>query len=214
MKLFDYWKSSSAWRVRIALHHKGLSFQQVPVDLTTGRQDQDAYRDLNPLSQVPLLELTHRDRTVRVTQSLAIIALLDQLHPTPALWPAEPVARAHALSLTEIVNAGIQPLQNRSVRLRIASFGGDGDGFARHYIARGLAALEALAVTTAGRYLVGDTVSVADTFLVPELFVARELGVPLDRHPTLLRVETECVRLDAFANAHPDRQPDAPTAPR
>lgn len=210
LRLYDYWRSSSAWRVRIALHLKELQFETVTVDLFADEQMRHEYRDKNPLSQVPLLAWTDEESGEhRLSQSLAIIDHLDTL-AGPRLIPPPGPARSRALELTEIVNAGIQPLQNRYVLAQVDELGGDGAAFAAHFIARGLSALEAVARETAGGYLVGDTVSVADVFLVPQLDVARRMAVDLDAMPTLRRVETRCVTLGAFERAHPKHQPGAP----
>jgi maleylpyruvate isomerase len=210
MKLHTYYRSSSAWRVRIALHYKGIPFESVPVDLDADEQQRDDYAETNPLRQVPVLELELDGESRRVSQSLAIIELLEELYPNPPLLPSTPLGRARVRQLAEVVNAGIQPLQNRYVAGQVRKLGGSSEGFARHFIGRGLVALEALARETAGGYLVGDAVTLADLVLVPELYVARRMGVELGEMPTLLRVEAALVDLPAFAAAHPRRQPDTP----
>lgn len=210
MKLYDFWRSSSAWRVRIALHHKGLEYVQVPVDLYADENREAKFNEVNPLTQVPVLELEHEGEVIRLGQSMAIFELLEQLYPFKPLFPSDPVERARCIQLAEIINAGVQPLQNRSVMKRITSFGGDGQGFATHFIALGLAAFEHAARATAGRFSVGDAVTVADAYLIPQLDVARRLDVPLGSYATLLRIEDACILLDAFENAHPNAQPDAP----
>lgn len=211
LRLHDYWRSSSAWRVRIALHLKGLAFESIPVDLFDGDQMRDGYRSKNRLAQVPLLSWSDDAGEHHLSQSLAIVDFLDGL-AEPRLLPESGLARARALQLTEIVNAGIQPLQNRYVLARVDELGGDGRAFAAHFIERGLEALEAAASETSGDYLVGDTISVADVFLIPQLDVARRMEVDLGSMTTLLRVEARCVVLDAFEKAHPDQQPGAPAA--
>jgi maleylpyruvate isomerase len=213
VKLFGYWRSSSAWRVRIALAHKGLPFETHPVHLVRdgGEQHSPAYRAINPMEEVPTLEVEEGGRPRRLSQSLAIIGYLERIAPSPALIPADPFAAARAWQLAEMVNAGIQPLQNSAVLQRVKNeLRGDEQAWARHFIRRGLAALEALAPDTAGRFLVGDAVSVADVCLVPQLYNARRYGLDVGPYPTLLAVEKSCVGLPAFADSHPDRQPDAP----
>jgi maleylacetoacetate isomerase len=204
IRLYDFWLSSSAWRVRIALHLKHLPFEAVAVDLFADEHQSGPLAAANPLRQVPTLEVDG----VTLTQSLAIIHYLDHLHPEPRLVPSDPLERARAIQLTEIVNAGIQPLQNRSVLRKVDELGADGRAFAQHFIARGLAALEAAAAPERD-FLLSDEVTVADVFLVPQLAVARRMDVPLDAHPRLLAVESGCVALAAFAAAHPSVQPDA-----
>ncbi len=207
VKLYDFWRSSSAWRVRIALHLKGVAFEQVAVDLFAGEQQRESFSQKNPMTQVPVLEL---DDGRRLTQSVAIIDWLETYQPEPPLFPQEPFERASAIALTEIINGGIQPLQNRSVVMNVASFGGDADAFASHYIRRGLAAFEARVAPSASERCLGSSTTIADVFLIPELDVARRLHVDLEDYPTLTRIEAACGQLPAFVAAHPDRQPGAP----
>jgi maleylpyruvate isomerase len=210
LALHSYWRSSSAWRVRIALHHKQLPFEYRAVHLVQDEQKAPAFRDANPMEQVPLLEVEHDGAVHRVTQSLAIVQLLEQLSPARPLLPADPFRRAHALELAEIVNAGIQPLQNLAVTRRLESLGQDGRAWARAFIEKGLAALEQHGRRLAGRHFVGDEPSLADAYLVPQLYNARRFDVDLAPFPTLLRVEAAAAELPSFQAAHPDRQPDAP----
>ena len=211
MKLYGYWRSSSAWRVRIALGLKGLSYENVPVHLVRagGQQFTPEFVERNPLSQVPVLELEREGKLVRLTQSVAIIEYIDELWPEPRLLPEGALERARVRELVELVNSGIQPLQNRLVLERVAELGGDSRPFAREFIARGLLALEAHARSTAGSYLFGDSVTLADVYLVPQLYNARRFGVPLEPYPTLCRVEATAAQSEAFRAAHPDVQPDA-----
>lgn len=214
MRLYGYWRSSSTWRVRIALRHKGIAYDDRPVHLLRegGEQHSPEYRALNPMEEVPTLELEHQGAgRLRLGQSLAIIQYLEAVRPDPPLLPADPYLRARAWQLAEIVNSGVQPFQNASVLKRIKEdLRGDDLAWVRHFIGRGLRALEALATETAGTFLVGDAVSVADLCLVPQLYGARRFGVDLAPFPVLVRVEAACEALPAFADAHPDRQSDAP----
>ncbi len=208
MKLHGYWRSSASWRVRIALAWKDLAYDYVPVHLVRGGGEQHAqgYRASNPMRQVPLLAL---DGGVELSQSLAIIEYLEERHPAPGLLPADPIARARARQLAEIVNSGIQPLQNLAVLQHLDTLAVDRNAWAVHWISRGLEALESLAKTTAGRYAVGDAVSIADLCLIPQLYSSRRFPVDLAPYPTLLRIEAACAELPAFQAAHADRQPDA-----
>ncbi|EPX61008.1 Maleylacetoacetate isomerase [Cystobacter fuscus DSM 2262] len=212
MRLYNYWRSSSSWRVRIALNLKGLSYEYVPVHLVKdgGEQHSEAYRALNPLSTVPLLEVTEGGRVHRLSQSMAILEYLEERHPSPALLPADPFLRGRARMLAEVVNSGIQPLQNLTVLQRVKTeCNADDKAWAAHWIARGLAAFQAMAQETAGRYCVGDSVSFADACLVPQLYSARRFGVDLQPYGLLTRVEAACASLPAFQAAHAERQPDA-----
>jgi maleylpyruvate isomerase len=217
MKLYGYWRSSSTWRVRIALGWKAIPFDYQPVHMLRGGGEQHAagYRAVNPLGEVPSLEWTDAaGRTRRLSQSFAIIDYLERVHPTPSLLPADAFLAGRARQLAEMVNAGIQPLQNLRVLAQVRDeLHGDAQAWARHHVARGLAAMEALAPDTAGAFLVGDAPSVADVYLVPQLYNARRFALDLSPYPTLLRAEASCQPLPAFAAAHPDRQPDAEPAP-
>lgn len=208
MKLYSYWRSSASWRVRIALATKALAYEYVPVHLVKegGEQHSESYRALNPMAQVPTLEL---DDGRRLSQSLAIIEYLETMVPTPPLLPADPYLRARARQLAEVINAGIQPLQNLGVLRELETRGVDPKAWSQLYIGRGLDALEAAAATTAGRFLVGETPTIADVCLIPQLYNARRFGLEVTRWPLLARVEEACAQLPPFQMAHADRQPDA-----
>ncbi len=214
LRLYNYWRSSASWRVRMALHLKALPFEYIPVHLVRdgGEQHTDAYRAHNPQGQVPTLEVRYDDgRVETLTQSLAIMAFLDAAFPdTPPLLPRDPWALGRAWQLAEVVNAGIQPMQNLATQAYVRdTLGGDARAFTQHFVARGMAALETLARDSAGSYLVGDAVTVADCCLVPQLYACRRFEVGLDDCPTLLAVEARLLQLDAVRSSHPDAQPDA-----
>ena len=209
MILYDYWRSSSAWRVRIALHWKGIAFERRVVNLIKdgGEQHSDEFRALNPLRQVPVLIPDEGARPI--AQSMAILAYLEERFPTPPLLPADAWLRARARQLAEMVNSGTQPMQNLELLQHLKARGVDGIEFARHFNVKRLAALEVVALETAGAFLVGDAPSLADVYLVPQLYAARRWSVELAPYPTLLRVEAACAALPSFAAAHPDVQSDA-----
>ena len=211
MILYDYWRSSSAWRVRTALHYKGIAFERRVVNLVKdgGEQHAAEFQALNPSRQVPVL-ITDEGRPI--AQSMAIIAFLEEQFAAAPLLPADPWLRARARQLAEIVNSGTQPLQNMSVLDHVQASGIDKNEWARRFIARGLAALEAASQETERTFLVGDAPSVADVYLIPQLYNARRWNVDLAPYPTLLRVEAACTALPAFAAAHPDVQSDAQRA--
>jgi maleylacetoacetate isomerase len=202
--LFDYFRSSASYRVRIALHLKGVAYESAPINLLKGEQKESAYRARNPQGLVPMLEIDGR----RLTQSLAIIDYLDAAFPEPKLVPRDPAERAHVLAMALIVGCDIHPLNNVRVLKYLAGALGveepARDGWYAHWVREGLAALEAMAADGAGRFLFGDAPGLADICLVPQLYNARRFNVPLDDFPLLLRVETEANKLAAFANAHPD----------
>lgn len=208
--LYGYWRSSCSWRVRIALAHKGLDVRHEAVHLVRdgGAQHRAAHRERNAARQVPVLEVDGAP----IAQSMAILEYLEERWPEPPLLPADPLDRARARQLAELINSGIQPLQNLAVLQHVeVEHGAEArKAWGAYWIARGLAALEAQAERTAGRYCVGGTVSFADLCLVPQLYNARRFGLALHAYPTLLRVEAACNELPAFMAAHPDVQPDAP----
>ncbi len=208
MKLYNYWRSSSSWRVRIALNLKGLSYEYVAVNLLEAEQRDDAHVSRNPMARVPVLEL---DDGTMLRESLAIIDFLDLTHPEPAFWPADPIDRARVAEMTQIINSGIQPLQNLAVLVHLESQGVDRKAFGARYNQAGLTALEAVAQTLRDRgdYLLGATPTVADICLPPQLYSARRFEIDLSAFPRLLEVEARINAIPAFAEAHPDRQPDA-----
>jgi maleylpyruvate isomerase len=212
MKLYGYWRSSASYRVRIALHMKGVSFEYVPVHLVKdgGEQLRDEYRAKNPMAQVPTLEVEEGGVVHELGQSIAIIEWLEERHPEPRLLPADAFLRARARQLAEIINSGIQPFQNLScLKIVKSELGGDEQAFARRFIEKGLAAFQALAEPVHGRFCVGDAPTVADVFLVPQIHAARRFGVDLGAFALLVRIEEQCAALPAFQAAHPDRQIDA-----
>lgn len=207
VKLYSYFRSSASYRVRIALGLKGIQFEYLPIHLIKdgGEQHGPDYREKNPMEQVPTLEIDG----VSLTQSVAIIEYLEERYPKPELLPAEPVRRAHVRRAVEIVNSGIQPLQNLSVMGELKRLGGDPFAFARAANVRGLGALERIATEHGGKRLVGDETTFADVFLVPQMFSARRFGVDVAPFPRLVAIDEALAEIPAFAAAHPDRQPDA-----
>ena len=204
--LHDYYRSSAAYRVRIALSLKLIDYESRPVNLLDGAQRSDDYRAVNPQGFVPALEI---DDHV-LTQSLAIIVYLDQRFPDPPLMPRSIIDQAHVRALSLAVACDIHPLNNlRVLRHLKAAFGASEearDEWYRHWLREGLDALEAMAAPRAGQYLFGDEVTLADICLVPQLYNARRFNVPLDPYPTLVRADANASALEAFAAAHPDKQ--------
>lgn len=213
MKLYGYWRSSSTWRVRIALELKGIVFEYVPVNLVRngGEQHGREFAELSPMAQVPVLEVGENGQRHTITQSVAIIEYLEERFGEPLLLPGDARERARAREFAEIVNSGIQPFHNSGflAALRAHSPHRDPRALARLYIEKGLRALELLALPIARRFALGDTLTLADVYLVPQLYQARRFDVDLAPFPTLLRVERACEEIPAFQRAHADRQPDA-----
>ena len=212
--LHSYWRSSASHRVRIGLGLKELAYEYVAVNILKSEQLDEAYRAKNPMGQVPTLEITGDDgRRITLTQSLPILEYLDERWPELPILPRDPYLRAKARALAEIVNSGIQPMQNLRALRPIKALGGDDRAWARRFVTEGLAAFAAAAAETAGAFCVGDTPTIADCCLVPQLGSARrfdvEFGPTFDR---LLAIEARCLALPAFARALPDLQPDAVTS--
>lgn len=208
--LHNYWRSSASHRVRIGLGLKDLAYEYVIVNILHREQHADAYRARNPMAQVPTLELTEDDGTVHaIRQSLPILEFLDERFTARPLMPKDLFLRARTRELAEIINSGIQPLQNLSTTKAVKAFGGDEAVWPKTFIANGLAAFERVATETTGTFCVGDTPTIADCCLVPQLASARRFGVDISNHALLLRIEERCLALPAFQNAAPDRQPDA-----
>jgi maleylpyruvate isomerase len=208
--LHSYWRSSASHRVRIGLGLKQLPYDYVALNILKGEQFGDSYRAKNPMSQVPTLEVIEDDGTkVTLTQSLAILEYLDERWPDPPILPRDPLLRARARALAEIVNAGVQPLQNISTLGKIKALGGDEAAWIRPVIASGLAAFARGVAEVAGTFSVGNFPTIADCCLVPQLNGARRFQVDLEPFPNLLAIEAHCLPLPAFADAMPHHQPDA-----
>lgn len=203
--LFDYWRSSASYRVRIALNLKGVGYDRVQVDLAAGSQAAADYRAQNPQGFVPMLQVGD----LRITQSLAIIDYLDATHPEPPLLPSMAVGRAHVLAMALAIACDVHPLNNLRVRQYLTGPLGLGDEardeWQRHWIEEGFAALEAMAAPRAGRFLFGDAPTLADVCLIPQMHNARRLGMALAEFPLLVRAESAANALDAFAAAAPEK---------
>ncbi|GIK80626.1 MAG: maleylacetoacetate isomerase [Alphaproteobacteria bacterium] len=210
MKLYSYFRSSAAYRVRIALELKQLSCEMQSIHLTRdgGRQWSAQYRAVNPQARVPALALSTGEV---LTQSLAIIEYLDEVYPDPPLLPAEAVQRAQVRAAAQLVACDIHPLNNTSVLNYLkGTLGHDQatvDAWYRNWILLGFDALEA--VIRPGPYAFGAHVTMADLCLVPQVFNARRFKVPLDDYPKITAVEAACLALPAFDKARPENQPDA-----
>lgn len=209
--LHNYWRSSASYRVRIGLALKQQAYEYVAVDIVHGAQFAEAYRSMNPMGQVPTLEILEDDGARRVlSQSLPILEYLDERWPDPPILPRDPYLRAKARALAEIVNSGIQPMQNLTVTRQIKALGGDDAAWIRTFMGEGLTAFARLVEDTAGEFCVGDAPTIADCCLVPQLAAARRYAVKLDAaFSRMLAIEARCRALPAFTDAEPDQQPDA-----
>ncbi len=210
MKLYSYWRSTTSYRVRIALNLKGLTFETVPVDLVAGTQRSETYRALNPAAGVPTLVLA--DGTA-LTQSLAILDYLDHLVPQPPFLPADPLKRARMQAAAHVIALDIHPVNNLRVVKRLRTAHGADDAQARswmlHWMAEGLTAFQAM-LPEGPRFCFGDTPMLADICLVAQLYNAHRWGLDLSPFGRLREIEETALALPAFERAHPDTQPDAP----
>jgi maleylpyruvate isomerase len=210
VKLYSYFRSSAAYRVRIAFNLKGLGYDTVAIHLQKegGLNRKPAYRAINPQMRVPALRL---DSGELVTQSLAIIEYLDEVHPQPPLLPRDSVERAKVRALAQLVACDIHPLNNvgplRYLKNELGQDQSKIDAWYCHWVAEGFDALEAM--LRPGPYAYGADVTLADICLVPQVANARRLKVPLDPYPEIVAVDAACAKLAAFQDARPENQPDA-----
>ncbi len=207
--LYGYWRSSASYRVRIALALKGLAYEQVPINLAQGAQTSVGFRLLNPQGFVPFLI----DGEAGLNQSLAIIEYLDELHPEPPLLPPDPLGRARVRAAALSIACDIHPLNNLRVlkylRGELAQPQEAVDTWYRHWVEEGFGPLEELAEGATGAYLFGDTVTLADVCLVPQMWNARRLQADIARFPKLVAIDARLNALPAVRAASPEAQPDA-----
>jgi maleylpyruvate isomerase len=212
LELHGYWRSSPSWRVRIALQWKGLPYRVAPVNILKGEQLEGPHLKLNPHGRVPVLVVDGEP----LTQGPAILEWLEEVAPSPPLLPADVLGRARVRAMAALVACDITPLQNlivgRELRAHFDASGEAIGAFTRGFIARGLAALDAMAAEHGGGFCYGDAPSLADLYLVTQLFGARRFGVDLASLGRLVEIEARCAELPAFQAAAPERQPDAQPA--
>ena len=214
MKLYSYFRSSASYRVRIALQLKGIPFEYVPVHLVKdgGEQKRPEYLRLNPMGQVPFLQI---GPDLGISQSMAILEYLEETHPKPALLPASPHKRALVRQICEMINSGIQPIQNIGVTQQLTQRFGAGERqvaeWNRHWIAKGLEAVEQVIRRSTDGFCVGAEPTLADALLIPQVYNAHRFEVDLSPTPTVARVDARCRELEAFIKADPDHQPDSPS---
>jgi maleylpyruvate isomerase len=208
MRLHGYFRSSASYRVRIALNLKGLSAEHLPHHLRKGEQRDPAYLAINPQGLVPTLQ----DQGIIITQSLAIIEWLEETHPEPPLLPNDALRRAHVRAFAQVLACDTHPVQNLKVLTRLRELGLAGEkvtDWAAWANREGLTACEALLANEAGPFCFGEAPGMADLCLVPQLANARRFGVDLSGFPRLLKAEAAAKNIKAFADAAPERQPDA-----
>ncbi len=210
MKLYSYFRSSAAYRARIALNLKGIAYETISIHLVKegGLNRRPEYRAINPQMKVPTLVTPNGDVLI---QSLAIIDYLDETHPDPPFLPKDPIARAKTRGLAQIIACDIHPLNNtaplRYLKREMHQQQSAIDAWYHHWVIEGFQAFEAL--VQPGPYACGSAVTIADIFLVPQVANARRLNVPLDDFPKIVAVDAACLKLEAFDRAQPLNQPDA-----
>ena len=228
LKLYHYWRSSASWRVRFAFAAKGIQVDLIPLNLLLGESETPEHLKRNPLGHVPVLEVTDQSgpdagKPRYLAESLAIIEWAEEIYPTNPLLPADSWLRARVRQLAEIINAGTQPLTNLGVASFHPSYPGSGQpsqssapaqekAWNQHWMHRGLEAYEMIVRETAGKFSVGDTLTMADICLVPQCYSAGRFDVSLQSFPTLARINEQVLKLESCQAAHPDRF--APQSPR
>ncbi|CAG8584341.1 11726_t:CDS:2 [Ambispora leptoticha] len=201
--LYSYYRSSCSWRVRTALNLKGIKYETRPVNLLKEEQDIPEYENLNPLKMVPTLII---DGQI-LTQSVAILEYLEETRPEPALLPKNPIDKAKVRAIVQSIVSDIQPVQN----LRVLKHSGQGSNWGNHWITLGFRAIEKQFKETAGVYCFGDSITLADLCLVPQVYNANRFEVDLTEFPIIRRIEAQLNELQAFRDAHPSNQIDCPT---
>jgi maleylpyruvate isomerase len=209
MQLHGYWRSTASYRVRIALNYKRLAYEDRTYDLRAGAQRDDDYLRLNPLGLVPALEIDG----ALMTQSASIIEWLEDVHPLPSLLPSNPLHRATVRSMAGTIASDIHPLNNLRVLTALrANFDAEQahiDSWIARWIGEGFASLEILIGKHGGVFAFGDSPTMADCFLVPQVYSAERFSVDLAPYPRIRAAAAAARALSAFSDAHPDRQPDA-----
>ena len=211
MRLYSYYRSSAAYRLRIALKLKGLAYDYSAVNLLEGEQGSEAYRAINPAALVPALELGPGEI---LTQSVAILEWLEETQPEPPLLPADPWLRARIRSIVNHIACDVHPLCNSGVIAHLKNrLGAEETQVTQWFTAwmhRGFTAIESLIDVEDGEFCLGDTPTLADVCLVPQIYNARRFSIPLEAFPRVTAVAARCAEHPAFADAAPERQPDAP----
>lgn len=211
VKLYGYWRSSAAYRLRIALNLKGIEYEQVSINLKDGEQTDDAWLNIQPQGLVPVLEVDEQ----KLVQSPAILEWIEETWPTPPLLPTDAADRALVRGWAAAIGCDIHPVQNLRILKAAAAIDGSGlagmKAWANTWISRGLDGLEALVAAhpREGAHLFGDAPGMAEIYLVPQLYNARRWGVDVGQFPTLAKAEAAALALPAFQAAEPERQPDA-----
>jgi maleylacetoacetate isomerase len=208
--LYSYWRSSCSWRVRIVMNMKNINYEIKPVHLVKGEQKSEEFEKLNPTKRVPLLQfhLGEKENVISIPESSAICEFLEETFPEIPLLPSDPIARAKVRAICCEIACNIQPIQNLSVINRIQEIGGNKMDWAKEWISKGLDEVEKLLIQTRGKYSYGDEVTMADAFLIPQLYNARRFAVEMNNYSNILEIEKNLSSIEAFKLAAPESQPD------
>lgn len=201
LRLYHYWRSSSSWRVRWAFALKGIACEMIAVDLLSGESESEEHRRRNPLGYVPVLDLGGE----LLVESMAIIEWADETKPEPPLLPGDALQRARIRALAEVINADTQPLQNIGPQHLHSDDPHERKRWAQHWIRNGLEAYETLVKPTAGQFSFGDSLTLADLFLIPQCYNAERFEVPLDAFPTVARIHRAARATESCRASEPDR---------
>lgn len=208
--LYNYFRSSTSYRVRLALHVKGLDFEYKPVNLLKGEQHSPEYRKINPLGGVPTL--VHNGKYI--PESFAIMEYLDEVFPQPALFPQDHYLKARIRQVCEVINSFLHPMGNLKTLKYLEKTHGytqdQKDGWVQHWAPEGLETLETTLQEFSGTYSFGDQITMADLFLIPQLLTCQRYKVDLSHYKTLLKINENCLKLESFKKAHPFNQVDTP----
>jgi maleylacetoacetate isomerase/maleylpyruvate isomerase len=206
VRLYTYFRSSAAYRVRIALNLKGVAYESVPVNLLKGEHQGDGYLAVNPHGRVPSLQIGN----AILTQSPAILEYLDEVHPEPPLLPMGALERARVRAVASLIACDVHPVNNlavlRYLKHRLGHEQADVDAWYAHWIREGFSAVESMIAP--GPFAFGRRVTLADVYLIPQVYNARRFNIPLDAFPKIAAVEAACAAEKAFQDAAPERQPD------
>ena len=199
--LYHYWRSSSSWRVRWALELKGIAVTMVPVGLLDGEVEREPHLSRNPMGHVPVLQVESR----YLIESMAILEWLDEKVPTPSLFPGDSFQRAHIRALCELINSGVQPIQNLSVLDQVSQDPARREQWSQHFIRKGLAAFEKLVAPTAGLSCVGNNITAADLVLIPQCYNAKRNQIDLAEFPLIQRIHDAAMATPACQASAPER---------
>ncbi|KAL1861202.1 hypothetical protein Plec18170_001717 [Paecilomyces lecythidis] len=212
--LHTYFRSSCSGRLRIALNLKSIPYNSIPVNLLKGQQSSESHRALNPLGLVPVLVAHNKDQSssFAIPQSISALEYLEETHPTPALLPptSNPQERATMRTLVNIIACDVQPVTNLRIQQRVRALGGDGAAWSKELVEAGFGAYEAIAAKSAGKFSVGDQITLADVCLVPACWAAERVNVDISNYPTIKRVLDAMEKEEAVQKAHWRKQGDTP----